>query len=322
MKFVYPRACNWILSKHNQDETYTLKDCLCGCEYTLGSTIGYLWRNLDGETDPFAILPKCSKREILSMMKNLEKEDLIRNSRVLVRSIGNYMYSLFIPSHQTRRSIIPVLLNYILFVSWLPVFALGLFLFFDNFMLFDTSLIVLGQLAGLLIGCICHEIGHAISCLALGGRFLEAGFLFQNGLPGAYVLLDDSHVKRVSKIQIHAAGVEMNLLIAGIALVFAVLFPSVYGFFFGIFLNNLLLALLNLTFIDSLDGMHIIETVLGYHPLDVVKSKESRRALKDEGLPGVVELCICYILKVLQLAYPVLLLLNVVEVALWIVHIH
>lgn len=52
MRFLYPRACNWILHKRNRDGTYTLKDCLCGCEYTLGPTIGFLWRNLDGRTDP------------------------------------------------------------------------------------------------------------------------------------------------------------------------------------------------------------------------------------------------------------------------------
>lgn len=45
MRFLYPRACNWILHKRNRDGTYTLKDCLCGCEYTLGPTIGFLWRN-------------------------------------------------------------------------------------------------------------------------------------------------------------------------------------------------------------------------------------------------------------------------------------
>lgn len=44
MRFLYPRACNWILHKRNRDGTYTLKDCLCGCEYTLGPTIGFLWR--------------------------------------------------------------------------------------------------------------------------------------------------------------------------------------------------------------------------------------------------------------------------------------
>lgn len=98
MRFLYPRACNWILHKRNRDGTYTLKDCLCGCEYTLGPTIGFLWRNLDGRTDPGTILPNCSQYEVSAMMDSLEKEELIRHSRILDKSKGSITYSLFTDS--------------------------------------------------------------------------------------------------------------------------------------------------------------------------------------------------------------------------------
>lgn len=319
MKFIYPRACNWILSKHNRDGTYTLKDCLCGYEYTLGSTIGFLWRNLDGQTEPATILPGCSRHEISAMMDALEKEELIRHSRILDKSKGSITYSLIIPEHHTRRSCLPVLFNYLLLACWFPVLVIGIHYFTNSLFLFDSSYMFLGQLVGLMVGCIGHESGHAIVALAYGARFIEAGVLIQHGLPGAYVLLDDSHVKRLPKVQIHAGGVEANFLIAGIALMLATICSSFYGFFFGVAFNNLLLGLINLTFIDSLDGMHIIEPLLGYKPLEVIKSKAMRDALKREGLPGKLELSICYILKVMQLVYPVLLTLNVMEVVLWVI---
>lgn len=319
MKFIYPRACNWILSKHNRDGTYTLKDCLCGCEYTLGSTIGFLWRNLDGQTDPATILPNCSQHEVSAMMDSLEKEELIRHSRILDKSTGSITYSLIIPEHHTRRSYLPVLFNYLLLAFWFPVLVIGIHCFANSLFLFDSTYILLGQLVGLLVGCVGHESGHSIVALAYGARFIEAGVLIQHGLPGAYVLLDDSHVKRLPKVQIHAGGVEANFLIAGIALTLATFCSSFYGIFFGVAFNNLLLGLINLTFIDSLDGMHIIETLLGYKPLEVIKSKVMRDALKREGLPGRLELSICYILKVMQLVYPVLLTLNVMEVVLWLI---
>jgi len=319
MKFIYPRACNWILSKHNRDGTYTLKDCLCGYEYTLGSTIGFLWRNLDGQTEPATILPRCTQHEISAMMDALEKEGLIRHSRILDKSKGSITYSLIIPNRHTRRDSLPILFNYLLLAFWCPSLIAGIYFFVDNLFLFDSSFILLGQLVGLLVGCICHEAGHAIAGLAYGARVLEAGVLIQHGLPGAYVLLDDSRVKRLQKVQIHAGGVEANFLIAGFALMLATICSPFYGFFFGVALNNLLLGLINLTFIDSLDGMHIIETLLGYKPLEVIKSKAMRDALKREGLPGTLELSICYILKVMQLIYPVLLTLNVMEVVLWVI---
>lgn len=319
MRFLYSRACNWILHKRNCDGTYTLKDCLCGCEYTLGPTIGFLWRNLDGQTDPATILPNCSRHEVSAMVDALEKEELVRHSRILDKLKGSITYSFIISEHHTRRSSLPVLFNYILLASWCLVLIVSIYFFIDNLFLFDGSYMVLGQMVGLPIGCIGHEAGHAVAGLAYGTRVLEAGVLIQHELPGAYVLLDDSHVKRVPKVQIHAGGVEPNFLITGIALILAVFFPSLYGFFFGIALNNLLLGLINLTFIDSLDGMHIIETLLGYKPLDVIKSKAMRDSLKRDGFPGMLELTICYILKAMQLVYPVLLTLNVIEVVLWVI---
>lgn len=321
MGFPYPRASNWILSRRTPDGTYTLKDCLCGGEYTLGSTIGYLWKRLDGKTDPQKILPGCSQREVASMIAALDKEEMIRHSRVLDRSAGSITYSLIIPRHHIRRGVLPVIINSILLVSWCPVLLLGIYSFIENWHLFDTSYMLLGQLFGLLLGCICHEAGHACAGLACGARFLEAGVLLQHGFPGAYVLLGDSNVKRMHKVQIHAAGVEANFLIAGSALIIASLFPSLFGFFFGVAFNNLFLGLINLMLIDSLDGIHIIETLLGYHPLDIIKDKEMRDSLKKEGAPGILELIICYILRVLQLVYPALLILNGLEVVLWLIFI-
>lgn len=305
MKFLYPRACNWMLSKQNPDGTYTLKDCLCGCRYNLGSTIGFLWRNLDGKTDPATILPSCSRHEISAMMATLEKEGLIRHSRILDKSWGSIAYTLIIPNHHTRRGWVPALFNYLLLIAWFPVLIIGIHCFIDTLPLYNSAYILAGQLIGLLAGCIGHEMGHSVAGLTYGARILEAGVLIQHGLPGAYVMLDDSHVKRLPKVQIHAAGVESNFLIAGMALMLTTVCSSFYGFFFGFALNNLLLGLINLIFIDTLDGMHIIETLLGYKPLMMLKSKAKREALKKEGFPGRLELFICYVLKAMQLVYQI-----------------
>ena len=319
MGFPYPRKCNWFLSKRNQDGSYTLKECHTGVRYTLGSTIGFLWRRLDGRTDPMEILPGYTEAEISQMLDALDREKLLRHSRVLEKSLGSITWSLIFPRHQRRRTLLPVILNAMLHTLWLPVLIWGIFSLFKNIYLFDDAYALLGQLVGLFLGIVCHEAGHAIAALGNGGRVLEAGVMLRWGLPGAYVLLDDTSLKRLSKVQIYAAGVESNFLLTGTALILAAYFPGCYGFFFGMALGNLLLGLLNLTFINSLDGMHIIQLLLGYEPLEIIKSKAMRNALKKEGPAGRLELLICYILKGMQVAYPAVLILNVLELVLWII---
>ena len=72
---------------------------------------------------------------------------------------------------------------------------------------------------------------------------------------------------RMKRIQIIAAGIEMNLLLAAVCLIFAAEIEWLSGFFFGACIQNVFLALINLTFINGFDGMTIISELLGIEGL-------------------------------------------------------
>lgn len=316
----YPKLCNWILLKKNTDGSFDAKDCITENEYTLGGTIGYFARKLDGKTDPFSILPSYPRREVQAMLDELNKANLLRYGRVLDSSKGSVTYSLITPRKYRTKSIVPILINYFLLILWLPTFLFGVDCFIANLPDLDDGSVILGQWVGIIIGAILHETGHASSALCYQGRVFEAGVLLQHYMPGAYVMIDDTPIRsRLRKVQVLAAGVEMNILLSGIALFLCVYVPSLSAFYFGTALSNLLLALLNLTFTEGLDGMAVMGKLLGADSLVVraryaLTTKEERLRLLRAGPHGVIELLICCILVTLQVVVPSLYLMYFMEV--------
>ena len=65
-----------------------------------------------------------------------------------------------------------------------------------------------------------HEVGHLVAGLAYGYKISDTGILLLGIIPiGAYVAHEDKKdASRSEKVQFALAGVEMNLLIAGICL--------------------------------------------------------------------------------------------------------
>lgn len=118
----------------------------------------------------------------------------------------------------------------------------------------------------------------------------------------------------------------MNLLLAGIAFIFATITKSISGFFMGFAIQNLFLAALNVVFICGLDGEKILSALLGrkdfvFSAITTILNKKETKALWNKGYAGKAEIvtivCICAI----QIAFPVVLLINLAEVISWITDI-
>jgi len=317
---MYPKLRSWLLFKKNPDGQYTVRDCYREMEFTVGSGIAYFARKLDGKTDPFTILPGCPRREVQEMLDTLNENEFLRYGRVLDSSKGSITYSLIMPKKYRTDSIIPVLVNYLLLILWLPTLLFGLNCFIQKLPDIDNGSALLGQWIAIIIGAILHEAAHASAALCYGGRVFEAGALLMNYMPGAYVMIDDAPVKkRLQKVQILAAGVEMNMLLSGIGWLLCVYVPSQSGFFFGFAFGNLLLALLNLTFGEGLDGMAAMGKLLGIECSFVALAKytlthkEEWIRLLKAGPHGIVELLICCLLVVLQLVMPAIYLMYILE---------
>ena len=184
--------------------------------------------------------------------------------------------------------------------------------------------VIVGSVAGMLIGLVMHELGHMFACLAYGGRVFEVGVMLQFlFMPGAYVLMNESKIKkRMRRVQVSAAGIEMNLLLTAIFLIISARFESLSGFFLGAAIQNVFLALLNLTLVDGFDGMAIMGELLGVENViskarRITRFKFKRKKLEKDGISGKATIAVCYILRGIQIALPLIFALNIVGVITW-----
>lgn len=322
-KTQYPKLCNWILLKQLKDGRFRAKNCISGETYLLGKEIGRLARSLDGETDPLSVFPDCPSELVEKMMEQLEEAEFL-HSTVKKLGPGSVLYTLVTMKKIRRRSRIAAALNRLLMLLWLPVLGLGLCCFLTVLPDLWGGSLALGQLMGVLVGTILHEVaGHALSAFAYRARVFEVGAMFLHFLPGAYVLLDDSPVrKRWERVQIVAAGVEVNFLLTGVGLILCSFVPSQSAFFFGFSLMNVLLGVVNLGLLDGMDGLSVMSRLLGREDwIDRAKytftHPKEIRTLLEAGAQGLVELTACAVILLLQLGMPMLYILAVLEVIEW-----
>lgn len=157
------------------------------------------------------------------------------------------------------------------------------------------------------------------ACPDVRGNVFEFGIMIRYFLPGAYVVLDSEKIRnRFKKAQIFAAGIEMNLLLAGIFLILLK---------FGWLDCTLLIyvALLrnpgafNLALIGPLDGMKIFSELLGVENIvdkakKLIFDNEAKKILRKRGINGRAAIASCYIIVGFQLLLPLVLILNVISI--------
>lgn len=276
---------------------------------------------LDGKSDPYKIAPNgWSNKDIELFLKFLQNNSYI-DKKIKKSGLLSVSIRLFKIKATIKIRIICLILNCLLLLSFIPVFSIGCVLFIKNYHYIDNNYnytyLFLGLVLGLILGIILHECGHAICGLSYGkAKVYEAGIII--GLkPCAYVAINTSNLKeRRRKIQIIVGGIEMNLLISGISLILLYLLPKFSLFFYGIGIDNFLLASFNLLLIDGLDGAAILDELLGTYDLfsssiDFITNKKMRENLLSQGVTGYAKLFALIIISLFQLSYPVLLLLNV-----------
>ena len=81
------------------------------------------------------------------------------------------LYTLIIPNKTRTNSVIPRILNFLLCILFLPVFAYGLYCIFayeNTWGMEDLTIlnILLGSIGDIFLGTILHESAHAFSCLS------------------------------------------------------------------------------------------------------------------------------------------------------------
>jgi hypothetical protein len=311
----YPMMANWLTFKKIEDDLYKVENGVTDRVLILDELEVRFLRALDGNKNPLKI-GKELNIDAENVLAFFEEEFLVRDGRTI--SLDEMtLRTVYIPRKQTSKSVFPKIYNMLLLLSFIPVLVFGIYEVVTKGVNWYADYMG-GQafLFSMVLGLVFHEISHAMASLAYGGKFFEAGFIWQGFCPGAYAMIDAGNVKsRFKRIQIDAAGIEMDCLLAGVFLVLAAR-CEVYSLFWLLgAVNNLFLSIFNLAFTEGLDGSSMICEVLGIKDSSEIKrifakillEKNWKRETKNRG----AILCTCIVLMIYKILMPVLLVHNI-----------
>lgn len=239
-----------------------------------------------------------------------------------------------------KKRIFSEMMNMLLMVMFIPVLVVGAYMVLNVEVIYHVDSAVISFIDDLLddspvfniavtwiipilLGCSLHELAHANACRACkGGRVYEYGILI-GLIPGFYTAADESGISgpgaRFKKIQVMCAGVEANLLLAGISLILSCLIYNLNGIFLTWAEINIMLCLFNLLFFNKLDGQHAIALILGLdernddfiRAKNVVRSRLMKKKLLKEGPVGLMKIIACYAFEVFSFMYPLVIIMNI-----------
>lgn len=316
----YPMINNWLSFKRINQYEYSVHDYLHECEYSMRFDVVSFARKLNGKRNPYSVDKRFSRAEVDEMIQSLEEYELLRHSKTLTSGFGTIYKTMWIPKRNRKVRILASIWNVILNFLWLPVFILGVIAYINKLPLGSDDFIYFGLIFGIGAGMIIHELGHMCSGIYHGARVFEMGVMISSFLPGAYVLLDAENLKsKKARLRVNSAGVKSNILLSGVCLLLACLFPSIGASLLDAAINNAFLALLNIMFIEGFDGTAIISELLGIDDI-VAKSKKFlynkriRKQLAKNGASGYAVLAVATAVRASQIAFPLLLIINGLEI--------
>ncbi len=326
MKKLY--LARWALFKKNEYGRFRAINTSTGkSKYVIREEIRFL-KLLDGKTDPFEIDSPLSEELREDLIERMYYHGILRQKRFAEKSLFSCLLTLWEPENTLDLRVTSYIINKVLCFIWLPVLLLGGLCFFRTLHLDDFLFVefLIGNIAGIIAGLFLHEMGHMFACLAYRGRVYEVGVMTTFFIPGAYVIMDTNKIKnRMERIQISAAGIEMNFLLSGIGLFFCGINDTITNFVLGFVITNMFIGLLNLVFVRGFDGMTIISELLDVEDVagkaaDITGSRRLRKLLiRRNGMTGRAMVFLCFVIRFLQLALPVVILLNFTEVLRWLI---
>lgn len=321
----YPIKCNWIsYEPGSRDKEYVVMNHLADMVYIVDEEDIRFIEKLDGKTDPARLLQGYSRNEIRSYLEQLEDMDLIRNSRAVVE--GSHMWTVHIVKNNIRYQTFAKVINWFFMLSVFPLLYLAWNtinkeLFYLYFMGTSGMWVTIGgYVFGLISGMVLHELGHAISCTAYGGNVMEFGLMWEE-FPGAYTLIDPKSIKRrMNRIQTYLAGVEVNFILAALYAIIMCYTAEAWkdgtGFWMEAAFVNLILGFMNILMIDGVDGMKIMQEIIGDDDLidstqRVLKDRRKRVALAESEC-GNIKLLAARLFGLTRVIYPLVIIMNFV----------
>lgn len=147
---------------------------------------------------------------------------------------------------------------------------------------------------GFFLSIAAHEFGHLLALASFGYDIYDAGILLLGIIPmGAYVAHNEKQqTSRRAKIQIALAGIEMNILLAGLFFIVSA-YAGVYSEMLVIIgCLNIALALLNIIPAHGLDGELALSALFGVDSIYEIAKRnifnaKLRHRLYHSGIKGI-----------------------------------
>lgn len=326
----YPEKSNWISWKRLDENKYILLNHLLEEVYELTADDISFIEKMDGKTNPYKVLKNeygmtgDTAREYIEF---LQDNMILRVGNSLDRYGLHGMLTLIKVYHSERLKPFAQIYLTALLVALVPMCVLGgrSLANLDMYDFYDENVwgIWAGIILGTILGIIFHELSHAMSSITFNGKVMEFGIGF-HGFPSAYTLMDTKMISsRLVMIVTDLAGVISNIILCCLSLW---LCNKVSGFgllFEFMAVVNAELSIVNLLFVEGLDGMGAISQILGkedileYFKKLLKVNGSGQRKTGDFSEIGKVFLTNAYIFKVSKIIYPVLILFNICLVLRW-----
>lgn len=133
----HPSMANWVILKRRWNGIVA-RNCLTDREIPLSDREAKYLKSLDGSGNQYHV-DGFSERECLEYYRHLSSERMIRRSRFNLSDGKTVMHTIHIPRRKRARSVIPKILNFLLLVSFLPVFLYGVYLICREGVLFGRE---------------------------------------------------------------------------------------------------------------------------------------------------------------------------------------
>lgn len=236
-------------------------------------------------------------RRVLPKLKRL---GLVRTSR-FVRDDGIFNRFILFPIGNRHRnsSLFYKAINAALPVVSVLIFAISIYLMKSTGAVTGYQFNWWLYYALIVLSLALHELGHLVAGLAYGYKISDTGILLLGIIPfGAYVAHENKKdATKAEKIQFALAGVEVNLLIAGICLLLATQSYQWSLTMFSVANVNIILAGINLLPASGLDGEAALSAVFGVDSISEVAKKwlldkNRRKKLLRFGFSGYACYCV------------------------------
>lgn len=321
----YPRRNQYLTFEKIDDNKVKIKDFLTDKYWTASVVYAKFLKYLDGNNDPYKFDPYYDKNCIDNMLEQCEKNGLLFDGKRFSFSLLQTRLVLAFPQINRKHRIIGRIWNLILMVSFIPVFILG----WANFASVDFwgspyhLPYIVDFIIAYVLGLAVHELSHGFACIGYGGELYEGGVALMLFMPGAYVMIDFDKIKnKFKRVQILMAGVQSNLLLSGVSLLLAKFEFLDAELLAIIALINTLLAAFNIVPFMNFDGNRIFQEIIGIGDspistsISVIINSDIRRKLKMQGMKGRGRILVCYLVMLIQLAYPVIIIENLIATGL------